>query len=92
VASIIDDCSCENWKLKVLKANKCHHFQQIMGDNPQEKSRSYGRHFDASNELLSQISRKSIDVLKEYYRVNTHTMLREQFSTITDILTLINSS
>ncbi|XP_047064278.1 eukaryotic translation initiation factor 5B-like [Lolium rigidum] len=41
---------------------------KIMGDNPQEKSRSYGRHFDASNELLSQISRKSIDVLKEYYR------------------------
>lgn len=41
---------------------------KIMGDNPQEKSRSYGRHFDASNELLSQISRKSIDILKEYYR------------------------
>ncbi|CAM0949803.1 unnamed protein product [Alopecurus aequalis] len=41
---------------------------KIIGDSPQEKSRSYGRHFDASNELLSQISRKSIDVLKEYYR------------------------
>lgn len=29
----------------------------------------YGRHFDESNELISQISRRSIDVLKEYYRV-----------------------
>ncbi|KAL6842130.1 hypothetical protein ACP4OV_028109 [Aristida adscensionis] len=41
---------------------------KIIGENPQEKSRLYGRHFNASNELLSQISRRSIDVLKEYYR------------------------
>ncbi|KAL6623272.1 hypothetical protein ACP70R_033151 [Stipagrostis hirtigluma subsp. patula] len=41
---------------------------KIIGENPQEKSRLYGRHFTASNELLSQISRRSIDVLKEYYR------------------------
>uniref|UniRef100_A0ACD5TH78 Uncharacterized protein n=1 Tax=Avena sativa TaxID=4498 RepID=A0ACD5TH78_AVESA len=41
---------------------------KIMGDNPHEKSRSFGRHFEANDELLSQISRKSIDVLKEYYR------------------------
>ncbi|RLM99383.1 eukaryotic translation initiation factor 5B-like [Panicum miliaceum] len=41
---------------------------KIIGENPQERSRLYGRHFNADNELLSQISRKSIDVLKEYYR------------------------
>ncbi|XP_062204137.1 eukaryotic translation initiation factor 5B-like [Phragmites australis] len=41
---------------------------KIMGENPQEKSRLYGRHFNANNDLLSQISRKSIDVLKEHYR------------------------
>ncbi|WVZ90325.1 hypothetical protein U9M48_036634 [Paspalum notatum var. saurae] len=41
---------------------------KIIGDNPQERSRLYGRHFNADNELLSQISRKSIDVLKEYFR------------------------
>ncbi|KAJ1265471.1 hypothetical protein BS78_08G078600 [Paspalum vaginatum] len=41
---------------------------KIIGDNPQERSRLYGFHFNADNELLSQISRKSIDVLKEYFR------------------------
>ncbi|CAL4906476.1 unnamed protein product [Urochloa decumbens] len=41
---------------------------KIIGENPQERSRLYGRHFNADNELLSQISRNSIDVLKEYYR------------------------
>jgi len=46
----------------------CHY--QIIGENPQERSRLYGRHFNSDNELLSQISRKSIDVLKEYYRVS----------------------
>jgi hypothetical protein len=33
----------------------------------------YGRHFNDSNELIiSQISMRSIDVLKEYYRVCYH--------------------
>ncbi|XBI41139.1 hypothetical protein VPH35_125633 [Triticum aestivum] len=41
---------------------------KISGDSPQEKSRSYGRHFDSSNELVSEISRRSIDVLKECFR------------------------
>ncbi|XP_066355676.1 uncharacterized protein [Miscanthus floridulus] len=41
---------------------------KIIGENPQERSWLYGRHFSSDNELLSQISRKSIDVLKEYYR------------------------
>ncbi|CAL4899126.1 unnamed protein product [Urochloa decumbens] len=33
----------------------------IIGENPQERSRLYGRHFNADNELLSQSSRNSID-------------------------------
>ncbi|KAM3214280.1 hypothetical protein ACQJBY_066634 [Aegilops geniculata] len=41
---------------------------KISGDSPQEKSRSYGRHFDSSNELVSEISRRSIDVLRECFR------------------------
>ncbi|KAG0520939.1 hypothetical protein BDA96_08G118000 [Sorghum bicolor] len=41
---------------------------KIIGENPQERSWVYGRHFNSDNELLSQISRKSIDVLKEHYR------------------------
>uniref|UniRef100_A0A453T002 Eukaryotic translation initiation factor 5B n=3 Tax=Aegilops tauschii subsp. strangulata TaxID=200361 RepID=A0A453T002_AEGTS len=41
---------------------------KISGDSPQEKSRSYGRHFDSSNELVSEISRRSIDILKECFR------------------------
>lgn len=41
---------------------------KITGESPKEKTRLYGRHFDESNELISQISRRSIDVLKEYYR------------------------
>nr|CAB3462146.1 unnamed protein product [Digitaria exilis] len=41
---------------------------KIIGENPQERSRLFGRHFNSDNELLSQISRKSIDLLKEYYR------------------------
>ncbi|KAF0920150.1 hypothetical protein E2562_033452 [Oryza meyeriana var. granulata] len=48
--------------VKILTANT------IAGENPQEKTRLYGHHFDESNELISQISRRSIDVLKEYYR------------------------
>lgn len=35
---------------------------------PYETARSYGRHFDESDELISLISRQSIDVLKDIYR------------------------
>lgn len=40
-----------------------------MGTNPEETARSYGRHFDSDDELVSRITRNSIDLLKENYRV-----------------------
>ena len=33
-----------------------------------EASRMYGRHFDESDELVSRVSRHSIDLLKEHFR------------------------
>lgn len=42
---------------------------QIVGSNADEVQKSYGRHFDVEDELVSTISRKSIDLLKENYRV-----------------------
>lgn len=42
---------------------------QIVGSNPEEQQKMYGRHFDIDDELVSHISRKSIDVLKANYRV-----------------------
>ena len=44
-------------------------FLQIVGSNPEEQQKMYGRHFDIDDELVSHISRKSIDVLKANYRV-----------------------
>lgn len=41
---------------------------KIVGSNPEEVQKSYGRHFDSEDELVSRISRKSIDLLKENYR------------------------
>ena len=35
----------------------------------------FGRHFDIDDELVSRISRKSIDVLKANYRVGNTTTL-----------------
>ncbi|CAN1768287.1 Eukaryotic translation initiation factor 5B [Linum perenne] len=41
---------------------------KIEGSNSQEKQKMYGRHFDSHDELVSRISRRSIDLLKENYR------------------------
>jgi len=41
---------------------------KIEAGNQQEASRVYGRHFDAADELVSRISRESIDALKEHFR------------------------
>ncbi|KAL2921556.1 Eukaryotic translation initiation factor 5B, partial [Bienertia sinuspersici] len=41
---------------------------KIVGSNPEEQQKIYGRHFDIDDELVSHISRKSIDVLKANYR------------------------
>ncbi|GAB4816828.1 hypothetical protein N2152v2_003874 [Parachlorella kessleri] len=41
---------------------------KIEATNPTESQRLYGRHFDFKDELVSKISRKSINVLKEMFR------------------------
>ncbi|XWS69181.1 hypothetical protein CRYUN_Cryun04dG0157600 [Craigia yunnanensis] len=41
---------------------------KIAGSNPEEQQKMYGRHFELDDELVSHISRRSIDVLKANYR------------------------
>ncbi|KAH8510078.1 hypothetical protein H0E87_007852 [Populus deltoides] len=41
---------------------------KIVGTNPEEQQRMYGRHFDNDDQLVSHITRRSIDTLKAYYR------------------------
>eukprot|EP00243_Klebsormidium_subtile_P009546 TRINITY_DN4811_c0_g5_i1.p2 TRINITY_DN4811_c0_g5~~TRINITY_DN4811_c0_g5_i1.p2 ORF type:complete len:188 (+),score=88.11 TRINITY_DN4811_c0_g5_i1:40-564(+) len=41
---------------------------KIQSTNAEEAQKMYGRHFDKDDELVSHISRKSIDLLKENYR------------------------
>ncbi|KAK9715519.1 hypothetical protein RND81_06G170500 [Saponaria officinalis] len=41
---------------------------KILGTNPEEQQKMFGRHFDIEDELVSHISRKSIDMLKANYR------------------------
>ncbi|OMO97424.1 hypothetical protein COLO4_14636 [Corchorus olitorius] len=43
---------------------------KIIGSNPEERQKLFGRHFGLEDELVSHISRRSIDVLKAYYRPN----------------------
>jgi translation initiation factor 5B len=41
---------------------------KIQAVSSQESSRLYGRHFDHKDELVSRITRESIDMLKENFR------------------------
>lgn len=48
---------------------------QIVGSNAEEQQKMFGRHFEIDDELVSHISRKSIDILKANYRVTSHLLL-----------------
>ncbi|KAL0392297.1 UNVERIFIED_CONTAM: Eukaryotic translation initiation factor 5B, partial [Sesamum radiatum] len=39
----------------------------IIGSNPEEQQKMFGRHFEIEDELVSKISRNSLDALKEHY-------------------------
>ncbi|XP_062101300.1 eukaryotic translation initiation factor 5B [Humulus lupulus] len=41
---------------------------KIVGSNSEEQQKMFGRHFEIEDELVSHISRKSIDILKTNYR------------------------
>ncbi|PNY04227.1 eukaryotic translation initiation factor 5b-like protein [Trifolium pratense] len=41
---------------------------KIVGCNSEEKQKTFGRHFDIDDELVSHISRRSLDVLKTNHR------------------------
>lgn len=43
---------------------------QIVGSNSEEQQKMFGRHFEIDDELVSHISRRSIDILKTNYRVS----------------------
>ncbi|VFQ60322.1 unnamed protein product [Cuscuta campestris] len=41
---------------------------KIVGSNSEEQQKMFGRHFGEKDELVSKISRRSIDIVKEHFR------------------------
>ncbi|KAM5566532.1 eukaryotic translation initiation factor 5B-like [Rosa sericea] len=61
--------SIENNHKRVDMANKGKEVCiKIVGTNPNQQQVMFGRHFNIEDELVSHISRRSIDVLKSCYR------------------------
>lgn len=66
------------WKMLLLIGQRilC---EQIVGSNPEEQQKMFGRHFEMDDELVSHISRRSIDILKANYRVRFGSQLGPLF-------------
>ncbi|CAN0861664.1 Eukaryotic translation initiation factor 5B [Linum grandiflorum] len=60
---------------------------KIIGSNSEEQHIMYGRHFDIDDKLVSHISRKSIDLLKENYR---NDLSNEEWSLVVKLKTIFN--
>ncbi|XP_074311712.1 eukaryotic translation initiation factor 5B-like [Silene latifolia] len=57
---------CNNEEVDIAKKGQTVAIK-IVGTNPDEKQKIFGRHFSITDELVSRISRKSIDALKANY-------------------------
>uniref|UniRef100_A0A803L242 Eukaryotic translation initiation factor 5B n=1 Tax=Chenopodium quinoa TaxID=63459 RepID=A0A803L242_CHEQI len=68
VLKIMRDCVFNKKDPIVLGVDVIEGVLKIVGTNPEEQQKMFGRHFDIEDELVSHISRKSIDVLKANYK------------------------
>ncbi|KAL6539332.1 hypothetical protein OROHE_011103 [Orobanche hederae] len=62
IASIKNNCKPVDYAKKGQRVSI-----KIIGSNDEERQKMYGRHFMEEDDLVSQISRKSLDALKENY-------------------------
>ncbi|KAK2656415.1 hypothetical protein Ddye_009467 [Dipteronia dyeriana] len=68
VLQIVPEYVVHNKNSIVLGVDVLEGIAKIVGCNHEEQQKMFGRHFDVEDELVSHISRRSIDVLKAYYR------------------------
>lgn len=62
-------CVCHRASLSLfLLINMTIHHPFTQASTPEQAARLYGRHFDYRDELVSKITRKSIDIVKDMFR------------------------
>ncbi|KAF5725640.1 hypothetical protein HS088_TW23G00367 [Tripterygium wilfordii] len=60
---------------------------KIVGTNPEEQQKMFGRHFEVDDELVSRISRRSIDILKANYK---NDLVKEEWMLLVKLKNLFN--